>query len=75
MRRIFKGKGRKNPLDNTAVHPESYEAAKGLMEQCGFKLTDIGTSEMGKSKIQLIKGAENQYVKTWNRCADSYGHN
>ena len=40
----------KNPLDNTAVHPESYEAAKGLMEQCGFKLTDIGTSEMGKIK-------------------------
>lgn len=40
----------KNPLDNTAVHPESYEAAKGLMEVCGFKLADIGTPEMGKIK-------------------------
>lgn len=40
----------KNPLDNTAVHPESYEAAKGLMEECGFKLADIGTPEMGKIK-------------------------
>ncbi len=38
----------KNPLDNTAVHPESYEAAKSLMEECGFKLADIGTSEMNK---------------------------
>ncbi|MBE6844278.1 MAG: RNA-binding transcriptional accessory protein [Ruminococcus sp.] len=38
----------KNPLDNTAVHPESYEAAEKLMEECGFKLADIGTSEMGK---------------------------
>lgn len=40
----------KNPLDNTAVHPESYEAAKELMEECGFKLADIGTPEMGKIK-------------------------
>ena len=31
----------KNPLDNTAVHPESYEAAKELMNECGFKLSDI----------------------------------
>lgn len=38
----------KNPLDNTAVHPESYEAASKLMEECGFKLADIGTSEMSR---------------------------
>ena len=31
----------KNPLDNTSVHPESYDAAKKLIEQCGFKLSDI----------------------------------
>lgn len=36
----------KNPLDNTAVHPESYEAAKELMNECGFKLSDIGTTEI-----------------------------
>lgn len=28
----------KNPLDNTAVHPESYKAAKKLLEVCGFAL-------------------------------------
>ncbi len=38
----------KNPLDNTAVHPESYEAAQKLMEECGFKLADIGPSQMSK---------------------------
>ncbi|MCM1227991.1 MAG: RNA-binding transcriptional accessory protein [Clostridium sp.] len=38
----------KNPLDNTAVHPESYDAAKALMNECGFKLADIGTPEMGR---------------------------
>ena len=43
----------KNPLDNTAVHPESYDAAKELMEECGFKLADIGTAEMGKIKDRV----------------------
>ena len=36
----------KNVLDNTGVHPESYEAAMTLMEECGFKLADIGTSKI-----------------------------
>lgn len=31
----------KNPLDNTAVHPESYEAAASLLTECGFTLADI----------------------------------
>ncbi len=35
----------KNPLDNTAVHPESYVAAKALVEKCGFKLADIGSDK------------------------------
>lgn len=43
----------KNPLDNTAVHPESYDAAKELMEECGFKLSDIGTAEIGKIKDRV----------------------
>lgn len=36
----------KNPLDNTAVHPESYEAAKGLLVACGFSLASIGKEEL-----------------------------
>jgi uncharacterized protein len=31
----------KNPLDNTAVHPESYDAAASLLNECGFTLADI----------------------------------
>ncbi|MCR4796188.1 MAG: RNA-binding transcriptional accessory protein [Ruminococcus sp.] len=34
----------KNPLDNTAVHPESYEAASSLLSECGFTLADIAGS-------------------------------
>lgn len=30
-----------NVLDNTSVHPESYEAALKLLELCGFKLEDV----------------------------------
>ncbi|MEG0614438.1 MAG: Tex family protein [Oscillospiraceae bacterium] len=33
--------GGKNPLDNTSVHPESYDAAKKLLDECGFKLADF----------------------------------
>lgn len=31
----------KNPLDNTAVHPESYNAAETLINKLGYKLEDI----------------------------------
>ena len=33
----------KNRLDATAVHPESYAAAEGLLDACGFTAADIGT--------------------------------
>lgn len=36
----------KNKLDETAVHPESYAAAKTLLELCGFTLAQIGTPEI-----------------------------
>ena len=36
----------KNKLDETAVHPESYAAAKVLLELCGFTLSQIGTPEI-----------------------------
>lgn len=31
----------KNPLDNTAVHPESYTATALLLKECGFTLADV----------------------------------
>ena len=36
----------KNPLDNTAVHPESYDAAKALLERCGYTLSDINAGSL-----------------------------
>jgi len=37
----------KNALDATAVHPESYPAAKALLETLGYKLTDIKEGKLG----------------------------
>lgn len=31
----------KNVLDNTGVHPESYDAAKALLTLCGYELKDV----------------------------------
>jgi len=36
-------RGGKDPLDNTAVHPESYAAARLLLEKCGYTSKDIGS--------------------------------
>jgi len=48
-------KGGKSVLDNTAVHPESYDAAKLLLKECGFALTDVGTGGMGELKARAKK--------------------
>ena len=39
-------KNAKNPLDNTSVHPESYSAAKTILEKCGFKAADINLNKL-----------------------------
>ena len=36
----------KQILDNTAVHPESYRAAKQLLEICGYTLDDVKKSNL-----------------------------
>ena len=49
--------GGKNPLDATSVHPESYDAAKALLEKLGFSTKDITSGALaGISKeIKNIK--------------------
>lgn len=50
----------KNPLDNTAVHPESYEAASSLLSECGFTLADIaGGGANGINEKAESIGVEN----------------
>lgn len=34
------------PLDNTSVHPESYDAAKGLLETIGYSMEDLKNGEL-----------------------------
>ncbi|OAA93409.1 Tex family protein [Clostridium coskatii] len=34
------------PLDNTSVHPESYDAAKGLLEIIGYNMEDLKNGEL-----------------------------
>ena len=38
--------GGKNPLDNTSVHPESYEAAESLLIKLGYKLEDLKAGKL-----------------------------
>ena len=38
----------RNPLDNTGVHPESYDAAKTLLALCGLELKDVKNGSLGK---------------------------
>ena len=40
-------KGGDNPLDNTGVHPESYEAAERLLEKLGYTLEDAAEGKLG----------------------------
>ncbi len=36
----------KNPLDRTAVHPESYDAAKLLLTLCGYDMQDVACGNL-----------------------------
>jgi uncharacterized protein len=43
----------KNPLDNTAVHPESYAAAEKLVEICGYTMQDVRDGKLGNLRQRL----------------------
>ncbi|MEE1012744.1 MAG: Tex family protein [Clostridia bacterium] len=49
----------KNVLDNTSVHPESYPAAKGLLEKLGYDVKDIKAQNL----YNLEKNANNYGMK------------
>ena len=44
-----------NPLDGTAVHPESYQAAEALLRLCGFTPADIRAGRLGKLKETVAR--------------------
>ena len=47
--------GGKEPLDNTAVHPESYAAARKLLELCGLTEDDISSKSAAESINAKVK--------------------
>ena len=42
-----------NALDATAVHPESYEAAKALLEKLGYQLSDIKAGKLPDLNVRM----------------------
>ena len=43
----------KQVLDNTAVHPESYDAARRLLELCGYTLKDVAAGNLKELPARL----------------------
>ncbi len=48
----------KNPLDNTAVHPESYAAAEQLLKLCDFSEKDIKNGVTGLKERLSARGEQ-----------------
>jgi uncharacterized protein len=48
-------KSGKSILDDTAVHPESYAAAKALLKECGFTLADVGEGRISDLRARAAK--------------------
>ena len=56
----------KNVLDNTAVHPESYEAAKGLLELTGHTLADVRAQKLSRLGEELKDYGEARAAQALN---------
>ena len=53
----------KEILDNTSVHPESYEAAKKLIELVGYTMEDVKRGNLGHLMEKLNKYGEERAAK------------
>lgn len=53
----------KEILDNTSVHPESYEAAKKLIEITGYTMDDVKKGNLGHLMERLNKYGEERAAK------------
>lgn len=51
------------PLDNTGVHPESYEAARNLLKKAGHEISEIGTKGFPNLEKELIIFDKNELAK------------
>lgn len=44
----------KNPLDNTGVHPESYDTCKSLLETLGYSLNDLKNRNVDEIDSKIV---------------------
>lgn len=53
-----------DPLDATAVHPESYPAARGLLQACGYRAEEIGSASMQELPARVRAQGEKRLCET-----------
>ena len=53
-----------NPLDKTAIHPESYNVAVSLLQDLGFTINDIGSSYLIDRLNQIDVNCYQEKLKT-----------
>ena len=55
----------KQILDNTGVHPESYEVAEKLLALCGYSLTDVATGSISELNSRLEAYGVSKAAQEW----------
>ena len=58
--------GGTQPLDNTAVHPEAYEAAKALLQKFGYSLEDAAAGKLDALNENVRKAGAETLAKELN---------
>lgn len=56
----------KNVLDNTGVHPESYESTRALLDICGYNIDDIKNGRIEDIKIKIDEIGEDNVCEKIN---------
>ena len=54
------------PLDMTGIHPESYDAARAILEKLGFTSSDLGKAELVESIKSLTEDQKKNIVTELN---------
>ncbi len=54
------------PLDMTAIHPESYEIARSILTKLGFTSADLGKAELVEKVKSLTLEEKNEMIKELN---------
>ncbi|TGZ59248.1 hypothetical protein CRM22_009182 [Opisthorchis felineus] len=61
-----------NPLDQTAVHPDTYDIARNIIDSLGFELPDVGTVPLRQKASALFKASDRD-ERLKHFCVDNFG--